>query len=138
MSRFLPIVCVAYLLAFVALMAWIIDHTPPPLPEPQAIQEPAAPILYPVTVTAYTRKSGPITASGHRVRKGIIAVSRDLERELGLKFRDKLRLHGCDIDEPLDFLDRMHHKWTDRVDVFFDCPRQAKRFGIQTAMLEVK
>jgi 3D (Asp-Asp-Asp) domain-containing protein len=85
-----------------------------------------------VTVTAYSRRSGKVTASGQRVRPGIIALSRDLERDLGATFGDLIHLSGIGAFE---FQDRMSHYWTERVDVYQECYHEAKRFGVKTAII---
>jgi 3D (Asp-Asp-Asp) domain-containing protein len=85
-----------------------------------------------VTVTAYSRRSGKITASRQKVRPGIIALSRDLERDWGVKFGDLIHLPGIGT---LEFQDRMPPYWTERVDVYHECYYEAKRFGIKQVII---
>lgn len=92
-----------------------------------------------VTVTAYHNCPGSrtpgITASGQRVRKGIIAVSRDVERNLNLDFGDRLLLHGYGVFE---FQDRMAPRWHQKADIFMDCESKAARFGLRRYVVLVK
>src|SRR5512135_3462212 len=57
-----------------------------------------------VTVTAYHHCPGSkgITASGERVKTGMIAVSRDLESNLSLDFGDRVLLHGYGVFQVQD------------------------------------
>jgi 3D (Asp-Asp-Asp) domain-containing protein len=86
-----------------------------------------------VTATAYSPtveecdETPFITASGRRVRPGIIALSRDIEREFGVKFGDVLYLEGLGYYE---FQDRMHWRWKRRVDIFLPTPEGARHFGL--------
>jgi 3D (Asp-Asp-Asp) domain-containing protein len=88
-----------------------------------------------VTATAYnstpgqTDASPAITAFGIRLRPGmrIVAVSRDLE-ELGLTEGVLIRIDGLDGDWRVG--DRMHDRWTRKIDVYFgDDTEAAKRWG---------
>lgn len=90
-----------------------------------------------VTVTAYHHCPGSkgITASGQRVKRGIIAVSRDLERNLQLRYGDRLLLHGMGVYE---FQDRMASRWHKKVDVYLDSQRKAYRFGVKRYVVLVK
>jgi 3D (Asp-Asp-Asp) domain-containing protein len=95
-----------------------------------------------VTVTAYhpgvydpsTNLRG-VTASGQRVKEGIIAVSRDVERNLSLDFGDRLLLHGLGVFE---FQDRMASRCRKKVDIFMDCKQKALRFGVRRYVVLVK
>jgi 3D (Asp-Asp-Asp) domain-containing protein len=95
-----------------------------------------------VTVTAYhpgvydpaTGKKG-VTASGLRVKEGIVAVSRDLERSLNLDFGDRVLLHGLGVFE---FQDRMANRCHKKVDIFMDCKKKAVRFGVRRYVVLVK
>jgi 3D (Asp-Asp-Asp) domain-containing protein len=94
-----------------------------------------------VTVTAYHpgvycrgSRQG-ITASGHRVKEGIVAVSRDVERNLNLGFGDRLLLHGLGVFE---FQDRMASRCHKKVDIFMDCKSKAIRFGVRRYVVLVK
>ncbi|MEJ2672908.1 MAG: hypothetical protein P8168_12065 [Deltaproteobacteria bacterium] len=90
-----------------------------------------------VTVTAYHHCPGSrgITASGKHVRRGMIAVSRDLESNLHLKFGDRLLLHGMGV---YDFQDRMASRWHKKVDIYMDCQSKARRFGVKRYVVLVK
>jgi 3D (Asp-Asp-Asp) domain-containing protein len=90
-----------------------------------------------VTVTAYHHCPGSrgITASGQRVQRGVIAVSRDLERNLHLGFGDRVLLHGMGVYE---FQDRMAPRWHKKVDVYMDCQQKARRFGVKHYVVLVK
>ena len=80
----------------------------------QLDSKPIPQISIPVHVTAYsptvsqTDSTPYITASGIRVRKGIIALSWDLEKGLGLKFKDIIHLKNLGTFE---FQDRMNKRW---------------------------
>lgn len=90
-----------------------------------------------VTVTAYHHCPGSrgITSSGQRVQRGVIAVSRDLERNLHLGFGDKVLLHGMGVFE---FQDRMASRWHKKVDVYMDCQSKARHFGVKHYVVLVK
>jgi len=88
-----------------------------------------------VEVTAYSSESpetGNITASGQRVRRGIIAVSRDLESVYGLKFGDLVEIEGVGTFEVQD---RMNKRWTKRIDIWFPTERECINFGKQNRTL---
>lgn len=94
-----------------------------------------------VTVTAYhpgvrAPDSRPgITASGTRVREGIVAISRDLEYRLDMEFGDKVRLVGLGVYE---FQDRMASRCRKKVDIFMKSYWKARRFGVRRHVLLVK
>jgi 3D (Asp-Asp-Asp) domain-containing protein len=90
-----------------------------------------------VTVTAYHHCPGSrgITSSGLRVKRGILAVSRDLERNLNLGFGDRVLLHGMGVFE---FQDRMASRWHKKVDVYLDSQQKARRFGVKRYVVLVK
>ncbi|MFZ5448234.1 MAG: 3D domain-containing protein [Thermodesulfobacteriota bacterium] len=90
-----------------------------------------------VTATAYHHCPGSkgITSSGQRVKKGILAVSRDLERNLDLRFGDRLLLHGMGVFE---FQDRMASRWHKKVDIYLDSQQKARRFGVKRYIVLVK
>lgn len=89
-----------------------------------------------VTVTAYSPTeeecdSDPyITAYQKPVREGTIAISRDLEKELGWRAGDRIHLNGLGVFEVND---RMSLKWRKRVDIFFHDTEKAVSFGIKQA-----
>jgi 3D (Asp-Asp-Asp) domain-containing protein len=68
-----------------------------------------------------------ITASNQRVRDGIVALSRDLEKEFKFKFGDLVTLDGIGVFE---FQDRMHPRWERKVDVFMWKRQDALEFGV--------
>jgi 3D (Asp-Asp-Asp) domain-containing protein len=85
-----------------------------------------------VTVTAYSSYESPgRTASGLRPKPGMLAVSRDVERLLGLHFGDRVLVGGV----PYLFEDRMAVRWTRRIDLFAPSYAQARQFGIQRGVV---
>ncbi|MBM4284510.1 MAG: hypothetical protein FJ128_04565 [Deltaproteobacteria bacterium] len=94
-----------------------------------------------VTVTAYHpgvyggHSARGITASGIRVREGIVAVSRDIEKNLNLGFGDRVLLHGLGV---FDFQDRMAAHVRKKVDVFMKTKKKAIRFGVRRHVVLVK
>jgi 3D (Asp-Asp-Asp) domain-containing protein len=95
-----------------------------------------------VTVTAYhpgvydpNHCLRGITASGQKVQEGMVAVSRDVERTLNLDFGDRLLLHGLGVFE---FQDRMASHARKKVDIFMDCKKKARRFGVRRYIVLVK
>ena len=91
-----------------------------------------------VTVTAYnasslqTDSTPMITASNIRVRSGICAVSRDIERRFKLKFGDIIHLENIGSCE---FQDRMHRRKRKQVDLFMWEYKDAIEFGVQKSRL---
>ncbi|MGQ9688760.1 MAG: 3D domain-containing protein [Desulfobaccales bacterium] len=92
-----------------------------------------------VSVTAYSYFGGQspynITASGKKVKEGMVAVSRDVERHLNLTFGDRVLLHGLGVFE---FQDRMAPRWTRKADVFMHSNHEARRFGVRRHVVLVK
>jgi len=94
-----------------------------------------------VTVTAYhpgvycVGSPKGVTASGQKVKEGMVAVSRDVERGLNLDFGDRLLLHGLGVFE---FQDRMASRCRKKVDIFMDCRQKAVRFGVRRYVVLVK
>ena len=90
-----------------------------------------------VTVTAYHHCPGSkgITASGRRVQRGMIAVSRDLERNLSLDFGDRVLLHGYGV---FQVQDRMAPRWSKKVDIYLDTQQKARSFGLRRYVVLVK
>jgi 3D (Asp-Asp-Asp) domain-containing protein len=96
----------------------------------------------PVTVTAYSSTADQtdstpfVTASNTRVRRGIVALSRDLLREFtpGAPFGygDRVELEGVG-----SFVveDTMHPRFRQRVDIWFPHRVQARRWGVQRFQL---
>jgi len=98
------------------------------------------PIKISVTITAYNPTkdqcdSTPfITASNTKVREGIVALSRDIEKEFNVKFGDKVEIKGLGVFE---FQDRMHKKWKRKVDIFMWHKNKAIKFGKKEGMLNI-
>lgn len=94
-----------------------------------------------VTVTAYHPGAycpgvpKGITASGIKVKEGMVAVSRDVERNLNLDFGDRVLLHGLGVFE---FQDRMAPRCKKKVDIYLDCTKKARRFGVKRYIVLVK
>jgi 3D (Asp-Asp-Asp) domain-containing protein len=74
-----------------------------------------------VTVTAYTSRpeetddSPHWTADGSLVKRGIIAVSRDILNELGIRYGQRVVLEGYGA---MEVRDTMNPRWTRRVDIW--------------------
>jgi 3D (Asp-Asp-Asp) domain-containing protein len=106
----------------------------------QAFLNPETPAPCHVTIYAYapvrrcTDKTPHITASNQIVRPGIIAVSRDVERDLDMQFGDKVHIYGLGTFE---FQDRMHKRYTRSVDVLLPTVKQCKKFGVKSGRLAV-
>jgi 3D (Asp-Asp-Asp) domain-containing protein len=79
-----------------------------------------------VTVTAYA--SGTRTASGHRPQPGMLALSRDVERGLGVRFGDRVHLTRLGT---FVFHDRMPRYWHRRVDLYLPTRHAARQFGVR-------
>lgn len=90
-----------------------------------------------VSVTAYHHCPGSkgITSSGRRVATGMIALSRDLERNLNMDFGDRVLLHGLGVFE---FQDRMAPRWNKKVDIYLDNQCKAINFGVKRYVVLVK
>ena len=133
------------------LVAWRRPPPPPvvvlePVPVPVERRVSAVePVLLEVTVTAYsstpdqTDATPFVTASGRRVRPGIVAVSRDLEAR-GLTFGTRLVITdvggpGCGavaqelVGKTLEVDDRMHRRKRRQLDVWMPSRAEALRFG---------
>ena len=87
-----------------------------------------------VTVTCYTSRaretdSSPhITADNSYVRRGYIAVSRDMMRDFGLHFGQRVFLSGYGVYEIRDVMDK---RWKRRVDIWTSDVVAAKLHGIR-------
>ena len=98
------------------------------------------PIAVPVRITAYNpveeqTDETPLTmASGKTVYRGAVALSRDLEADLGLSFGDSIEIDGLGL---FVFEDRMHRRWKRTVDILFFSPEKARRFGVQHGFLRI-
>jgi 3D (Asp-Asp-Asp) domain-containing protein len=84
-----------------------------------------------VSVTAYTMKecyqNKGKTASGEQVRPGIVAVSRDLEKQ-GLKLGTKIKINGMGT---FVVKDRTSRRNRSNIDIFMNSHAKAMRFGRQ-------
>jgi len=87
----------------------------------------------PVKVTAYTQHRH-ITASGHRVHRGVVALSPDLEHALRVEFGDRVVLEGVGT---FVFEDRTAAHWRRRVDIFMESPKAARQFGVKATYVRV-
>ena len=90
-----------------------------------------------VSVTAYHHCPGSkgITSSGRRVQVGMIALSRDLERNLNMGFGERVLLHGMGVFE---FQDRMASRWNKKVDIYLNNQCKARNFGVKRYVVLVK
>ena len=90
-----------------------------------------------VSVTAYHHCPGSkgITSSGRRVQVGMIALSRDLERNLSMEFGDRVLLHGMGVFE---FQDRMAPRWNKKADIYLSNQCKAINFGVKRYVVLVK
>lgn len=86
-----------------------------------------------VKVTAYCHPGK--TASGLRVQDGILALSRDLEYNLDMRFGDLVRLEGLGT---YLFQDRMAHYKRRQADIWMPCRTQALQFGVKYNVMLVK
>ncbi len=134
-----------FILAIVAVFALVyivfLGHRAEPAPIPATPPEVSVihiPAGVLVEVTAYSNTpdqcdSTPnITASNIRVRDGIVALSRDIEQAMGLKFGDLVLLEPYGVFE---FQDRMNKRIKCTVDIFMPERAQALSFGRQTGVL---
>jgi 3D (Asp-Asp-Asp) domain-containing protein len=93
-----------------------------------AVRGEACPAGLQVTVSAYAR--GHLTASGRRPQLGMLALSRDVERALGVRFGDRVVLTGLGT---FVFHDRMPRRWSRRADLVLPSRHAARQFGLQRA-----
>ena len=111
-----------------ARAAWA--RTSAPRSAPQLRQAPASRLR--VTVTAYSHSGK--TASGRRVRPGVVALSRDLEQALGVTFGERVVVEGVGT---FVFEDRVSARLRRRVDIFMPSTQAARRFGVKVAEVRV-
>jgi len=89
-----------------------------------------------VIVTAYsstpdqTDDSPFTTANGTRVRDGIVAAN-------FLRFGTRVRFPDYSGDKVFVVTDRMHPRFSDRMDIWMETREEAQRFGIQRLKVEV-
>jgi 3D (Asp-Asp-Asp) domain-containing protein len=108
--------------------AWA--RTRAPQSAPPRRQAPASRLR--VTVTAYSHSGK--TASGRRVRPGIVALSRDVEQALGVTFGERVIVEGLGT---FVFDDRVSARRRRRVDIFVASPHAARQFGVTVAEVRV-
>lgn len=99
---------------------------------------------FPVTVTGYsstpdqTDDTPFVTASNTRVRRGIIAMSRDLLREFTpgapFSYGDKVQLEGVGV---FTVEDTMHPRFDKRVDIWFSSRAAARQWGCRDKVLSL-
>ena len=92
-----------------------------------------------VSVSAYSMTeqydSKGKTASGMTPRPGFIAISRDLEREYGLRFGDTVWIKG--LGEYI-VQDWTHLRKNNTVDIFMESYRKARNFGIKKLKMVIE
>lgn len=71
-----------------------------------------------------------ITASGKRVRKGIVAIN-------GLPFGTRIKIPDLFGDKVFVVEDRMHRRKKQNIDVWMPTREQALEFGRQKAVIEI-
>jgi 3D (Asp-Asp-Asp) domain-containing protein len=86
-----------------------------------------------IKVTAYCHPGK--TASGIRVQDGILALSRDLEYNLDMRFGDQVKLEGLGT---FAFEDRMAHYKRNQADIWMPGRSEAMRFGIKHNIMLIK
>jgi len=86
-----------------------------------------------VKVTAYCHAGR--TASGIPVQDGILALSRDLEYQLGMRFGDLVKLEGLGT---YAFEDRMAGYKRRQADIWLPRYAEAMRFGVRYNVMLVK
>jgi len=102
-------------------------------------------MMVPVTVTAYTSSRSETdgnpfeTASLKKTKKGMIAVSRDIENQYNLKFGDMIYLVLNNVIRgPYEYQDRIDHRWSKRVDIYMKNKHDAIDFGKQKGGFVIK
>lgn len=92
----------------------------------------------PVTITGYSARteecdSTPwVTADGTLSRVGVLAVSRDLLTDVGLRMGQRVLLADYGVFE---IRDKMNKRFTNRVDILFAHPVAALKFGVKKGTL---
>ena len=86
-----------------------------------------------VKVTAYCHPGK--TASGMRVQDGILALSRDLEYQLDMRFGDLVKLEGLGTYR---FQDRMASYKRRQADIWVPRYHEAMRFGVKYNIMLIK
>ncbi len=109
--------------SLLAISLWILATPQPTISLTSAV----------VKVTAYCHSGR--TASGTRVREGILALSRDLEYQLGMRFGDLVKLEGLGT---FAFEDRMASYKRRQADIWLPRYAEAMRFGVKYNIMLVK
>jgi len=105
--------------------------------QPVADEPPASTEVRKVTITAYSSSPDEtddtpfITASGSQTRHGVIAAN-------FLPFGAKVRIPKLFGGTVFTVEDRMHRRFTNRLDVWFPTKAEAQRFGLQYAEVEIE
>lgn len=86
----------------------------------------------PVTVTSYCLKSK--MSNGQKTHHGAIALSRDLVRDLKVRFGDTVEVQGLGT---FIYKDHMPNQWRRRVDVWLPNYKQCSSFGIKLSQIKV-
>lgn len=86
-----------------------------------------------IKVTAYCHPGK--TASGIRVQDGILALSRDLEHNLDMRFGDNVKLEGFGT---FSFQDRMASYKRQQADIWMPGRSEALRFGVKHNVMLIK
>lgn len=105
---------------------------------------PWAPAIEQVTLTAYSSEVSQtdntpfITATGERVRPGVIALSRDLLQRYPYGTQARLLSHGCggSVHHRLVVADTMHPRKRRQVDIWMPSRQQALRWGRCTGWVQ--
>ncbi len=115
--------------------------TPPKTPEfsnPQTAEQlaPGQPKIIWAVITAYssteeqTDDTPFITALGTDVRDGIVAAN-------FLAFGTRVKIPELFGNKEFVVEDRMHHRFSDRIDIWFEDTDKAKEFGKQYTIVEI-
>jgi 3D (Asp-Asp-Asp) domain-containing protein len=120
--------------------SWSLHPGEPDMPQPF----PRRLFSFPVTVTGYsstpdqTDTTPFITASNTRVRRGIVAMSRDLLREFTpgapFSYGDKVELEGVGV---FTVEDTMNPRFDKRIDIWFSSRAAARQWGCRGKVLSL-
>ena len=145
--------CILIVSVFTASLGWYTSKTvhemelasipmivvPPEQPRPD--NQTDMWVSFEAEITAYpplaehTDDSPLITASNTRVRHGIVALSRDIERKYNLKFGDKIHIEGIGS---FYFYDRMNKRIKNGVDIFMWDKQDCLEFGRKKKIVRIK
>ncbi|OQX15506.1 MAG: hypothetical protein BWK73_06500 [Thiothrix lacustris] len=87
------------------------------------------------SVSAQTDNTPDLAAWGDRLTPGLkaIAISRDLLKQHGLRYGDKVKIKSPDgeyLDGEYIVMDKMHSRWRKKIDIYMGIDvRKAKRWG---------